>query len=82
MKKLLTLTEIEPATFRFVAQHLNHCATAVEFVVAIYTGSLNTSRALYRVVFNSNIYHSPQELLINANFLLLYVRRIPGLADV
>jgi len=22
-------TRIEPATFRFVAQHLNHCATAV-----------------------------------------------------
>ena len=25
----LTLVGIEPATFRFVAQHLNHCATAV-----------------------------------------------------
>jgi len=25
----LTPAEIEPATFRFVAQHLNHCATAV-----------------------------------------------------
>jgi len=23
---------IEPATFRFVAQHLNHCATAVHHV--------------------------------------------------
>jgi len=22
---------IEPATFRFVAQHLNHCATAVPY---------------------------------------------------
>jgi hypothetical protein len=29
MKNPLTLAEIEPATFRFVAQHLNHCATAV-----------------------------------------------------
>ena len=29
MKKPLTPTGIEPATFRFVAQHLNHCATAV-----------------------------------------------------
>ena len=30
MKNPLTPAGIEPATFRFVAQHLNHCATAVE----------------------------------------------------
>jgi len=29
MKNPLTPAEIETATFRFVAQHLNHCATAV-----------------------------------------------------
>jgi len=29
MKNPLTPAEIEPATFRFVAQHLNHRATAV-----------------------------------------------------
>jgi len=29
MKNLLTPAGIEPATFRFVAQHPNHCATAV-----------------------------------------------------
>ena len=29
MKNPLTLAGIEPATFRFVAQLLNHCATAV-----------------------------------------------------
>ena len=29
MKNPLTPTGIEPATFRFVAQHLHHCATAV-----------------------------------------------------
>ena len=29
IKKPLTPAGIEPATFRFVAQHLNHCATAV-----------------------------------------------------
>jgi len=28
MKNSLTPAGIEPATFRFVAQHLNHCATA------------------------------------------------------
>ena len=27
MKNPMTPAEIEPATFRFVAQHLNHCAT-------------------------------------------------------
>ena len=29
MKNPLTLAGIEPATFRFLVQHLNHCATAV-----------------------------------------------------
>jgi len=29
MKNPLTPAGIEPATFRFVAQHLNHCATAL-----------------------------------------------------
>jgi len=27
----MTPPGIEPATFRFVAQHLNHCATAVPY---------------------------------------------------
>jgi len=29
IKNPLTPAGIEPTTFRFVAQHLNHCATAV-----------------------------------------------------
>jgi len=29
MKNSLTPAGTEPVTFRFVAQHLNHCATAV-----------------------------------------------------
>jgi len=34
MKNPLTPAGIEPATFRFVAQHLNHCATAVPIYMA------------------------------------------------
>ena len=32
----MTPTGIEPATLRFVAQHLNHCATAVPLNVPLY----------------------------------------------
>ena len=32
MKNPLTLAGIETATFRFVAQHLNHCVTAVPHI--------------------------------------------------
>ena len=37
MKNPLTLAGIEPATFRFVAQHLNHCATTVPTNTAVPT---------------------------------------------
>jgi len=33
LKNPLILAGIEPATFRFVAQHLNHCATAVPSII-------------------------------------------------
>jgi len=36
MKNPLTPAGIEPATFRFVAQHLNYCATAVPLYIYIY----------------------------------------------
>jgi len=36
MKNPLTLAGIEPATIRFVAQHLNHCATAVPEYIYIF----------------------------------------------
>jgi len=37
MKNPLTPAGIEPATFRFVAQHLNHCATAVPLSHMVYS---------------------------------------------
>jgi len=36
MKSPLTPAGIEPAPYRFVAQHLNHCATAVPILYYIY----------------------------------------------
>jgi hypothetical protein len=35
----MTASGIEPATFRFVAQYLNHCATAVPGVAQRVPGS-------------------------------------------
>jgi len=35
-KKPMTLAGIEPATFRFVTQHLDHCATAVPALQVAY----------------------------------------------
>ena len=37
MKNPLTPAGIEPATFRFVAQHLSHCATTVPFYFLLRT---------------------------------------------
>ena len=38
----MTLSGIEPATFQFVAQHLNHCATAVP-TINLYCVALQKS---------------------------------------
>jgi len=48
MKNPLTLDGIEPATFRFVTQHLNHCTTAVPRqmyrLLTKYISSINLGR--------------------------------------
>ena len=49
----MTLAAIEPATFRFVAQHLNHCATAVP--ICHISGILNTSSSCYSLCQLTNI---------------------------
>jgi len=52
MKNPLTPAGIEPATYRFVAQHLNHRATAIPSLLHIYI--LNTSANSLYVKFNVN----------------------------
>jgi len=39
---------IEPATFRFVAQHLNHCATAVPTLI-FYTGTNHATEGTLQI---------------------------------
>jgi hypothetical protein len=39
MKYSMTCSGIEPATFWFVAQYLNHCATAVPYTVPYQAAS-------------------------------------------
>jgi len=59
MKNPLTPAGIEPATFRFVAQHLNHCATADCQAAGIYASLLYSIYLLplyYNSVFQSGDY--------------------------
>ena len=43
----MTPAGIEPATFRFVAQHLNHCATAVPNLILYFSKTLGLSNLLF-----------------------------------
>ena len=51
VKNPLTPARIEPATFRFVAQHLNHCATAVpsmlQYVIILFISTCSRVRVQY-----------------------------------
>jgi len=65
MKNTLTLAGIEPATFRFVAHHLNHCGTAVSTVIYIYIyitvpltkDGKRRGKAQFRYAENNNTVH-------------------------
>jgi len=65
MKNPLTPAGIEPATFRSVAQHLNHCATAVPSK-ALYTIKLNFCLGPWWDV-NSVLYVPPEKTLNYCN---------------
>jgi len=62
LKNPLTLAGIEPATFRFVAQHLKQCATAVPlvhlvgYVIRIYHDARSPERQILAQVVNSAFY--------------------------
>ena len=60
MKNPLTLAGIEPATFRFVAQHLNHCATAVPRLLwsLNFCHRLHTTQPLVPVLSRFNPPHA------------------------
>jgi len=63
----ITSSGIEPATFRFVAQHLNHCATAVPLDIKyiIYL--------IFKVCFK--IFYCSSKLILIQYTLLFHVRR-------
>jgi len=64
MKNPMTLAGIEPATFRFVEQHLNHCATAVSQVLYISIVKYNTYTLLLCLTVTLNILFQYQTFLL------------------
>ena len=73
MKNPLTPAGIEPATFRFVAQHLNHCATAVPSVIKVQEHvhlQVGTEIAFYEKCNDTGVTLSPslqQPLALKSN---------------
>jgi len=66
----MTPPGIEPATFRFVAQHLNHCATAVPEI--LYSVSVLTIRLFTLVVFFNELGFTDIIVINNAKMLHEY----------
>jgi len=64
MKNPLTPAGIEPATFRIVAQHLSHCATAVP-KQTWYLSQITK----YQIVESCLTVHLPHEIMWNANLM-------------
>ena len=50
MQNPLTPAGIEPATFRFVAQHLNHCATAVLQEINVLRKTVHQFGFIYKII--------------------------------
>ena len=83
MKNPLKLAGIEPATFRFVAQHLNHCATAVpvrtnvlkyftEFSVTSTWNCSQASRVNFCSINNYPFFYPKQIIYYLFCFILLF----------
>ena len=77
MKNPWTPTGIEPATFRFVAQHLNHCATAVP---------KNSKLRMYKTLVRPAVTYACETWALKGNiktklraFEMKVLRRIYGL---
>jgi len=61
----VTPSGIEPATFRFVAQHLNHCATAVPTCLVTLINSLVHQGSKWRVKIFNDVLQNWQDSLYN-----------------
>ena len=67
----VTPSGIEPAIFRFVAQHLNHCATAVPLSNRVSS----FIRRLYEVYYFYGffVYHIPSRSFGSIFFIVVYM---------
>ena len=71
MKNPLTRAGIEAATFRFVAQHLNHCATAVPQLDALIFQNYFWNKILH--VSDSSSVHHQEFFTLQAAVVYIYI---------